>query len=281
MKVHSQLTRERTSPSRVAPRAGVVFGGHVPRVVGAAAASDSGQRSIEHMLAIPAPCTPAESIALQPRFTVQSAIGRCSSENLGRLYARFVRNRTWVTPTFVAAYEIAAWPQRALPGDPSRITADTLRRYSPESSRAGRIPAGGLVAGDVAKRLIRCRHAASGVHSSLGRTHRWKQPSRIRAARGARASSKRWDANDRDHSRGRSWAARYLAARDSLGASPRGSAPISSCSTPILSRTSGIHAALGRGRQWAAVRRCPAREVSAGASRGWRGTALAPMAGRR
>lgn len=76
--------------------------GHVSRAVGAAAASDSGRRSIEHLLAIPVPCTPAESIALLPRFPLQSALGRCTSENLGPLYARCVRNGTWVTPTFVA-----------------------------------------------------------------------------------------------------------------------------------------------------------------------------------
>jgi imidazolonepropionase-like amidohydrolase len=131
VKVHSQLTRDAYfAIARRARERGIVFAGHVPRVVGAAAASDSGQRSIEHMLAIPAPCTPAESVALRPRFTVQSAIGRCSSENLGRLYARFVRNRTWVTPTFVAAYEVATWPERALPGDSlAHYLPDTLRRY--------------------------------------------------------------------------------------------------------------------------------------------------------
>src|SRR5204862_189014 len=78
---------------------------HVSRAVGAAAASDSGQKSIEHLLAIPAPCTPAESIALAPRFAVQGALGRCSSEDLAPLYARFVRNGTWVTPTFAAQVE--------------------------------------------------------------------------------------------------------------------------------------------------------------------------------
>ena len=46
------------------------------------------------MDADPAPCTPAESLALQPRFTVQGALGRCSSRDLAPLYARFVRNGT-------------------------------------------------------------------------------------------------------------------------------------------------------------------------------------------
>ena len=63
------------------------------------------------MLAIPMPCTAAESIALRPRFPVQAALGRCSSQDLAPLYARFVRNDTWVTPTFSGAYEIANWPK--------------------------------------------------------------------------------------------------------------------------------------------------------------------------
>lgn len=131
VKVHSQLTRDvYFAIARRARERRIPFAGHVPRVVGSEAASDSGQRSIEHMLAIPVPCTPAESIALQPRFPVQGAIGRCSSGDVGRLYARFVRNRTWVTPTFVAAYEVAMWPQRALPGDSlAHYLPDTLRRF--------------------------------------------------------------------------------------------------------------------------------------------------------
>jgi imidazolonepropionase-like amidohydrolase len=131
VKVHGQLTPATYfAIARRARERGIAFGGHVPSVVGSAAASDSGQRSIEHLLAIPAPCTPAESIALQPRYRVQRALGRCSSEDLAPLYARFVRNGTWVTPTFTAQYEIAAWPKRAVPGDSlAQYLPDTLRRY--------------------------------------------------------------------------------------------------------------------------------------------------------
>src|SRR5689334_1881420 len=71
IKVHSQLNAESYfAIARRARERGVVFAGHVPRVVGSAAASDSGQKSIEHMLGIPVECTPADSVALQPRFTV-------------------------------------------------------------------------------------------------------------------------------------------------------------------------------------------------------------------
>jgi imidazolonepropionase-like amidohydrolase len=129
VKVHGQLTRATYfAIARRARERGIPFAGHVSQLVGSADASDSGQHSIEHMLAIPAPCTPAESIALRPRFTVQSAVGRCSSQDLSLLYARFVRNDTWVTPTFTAAFEVASWPNRTVPGD-------SLAHYLPPSLR--------------------------------------------------------------------------------------------------------------------------------------------------
>ncbi len=131
IKVHSQLRPETYfAIARRARERGIAFAGHVPNSVGARAASDSGQRSIEHMLAIPAPCTPAESLALRPRFPVQAALGRCSSRDLGPLYDAFVRNGTWVTPTFTAAVEISLWPNRALPGDSlAHYLPDTLRKF--------------------------------------------------------------------------------------------------------------------------------------------------------
>jgi imidazolonepropionase-like amidohydrolase len=127
IKVHSQLTAESYfAIARRARERGIVFAGHVPRVVGAEAASDSGQKSIEHLLGIPVPCSPQDSVALQPRFTVQGALGRCSSEDLAPLYATFVRNGTYVTPTFTAQVEVAYWPSRAVPGD-------SLAHYLPKA----------------------------------------------------------------------------------------------------------------------------------------------------
>ncbi|HEV8197499.1 MAG TPA: amidohydrolase family protein, partial [Gemmatimonadales bacterium] len=107
------------------------FAGHVPRVVGAADASDAGIASIEHLLAIPTPCTPAESLALEPRYPVQGALGRCSSADPAPLYARLAANGTRVTPTFTAQYEVAVWPTRSVPGDSlAHYLPDTLRRYT-------------------------------------------------------------------------------------------------------------------------------------------------------
>jgi imidazolonepropionase-like amidohydrolase len=174
IKVHGQLTPATYfAIARRARERHIAFAGHVSRAVGSLAASDSGQHSIEHLLAIPVPCTSAESIALQPRFTVQGALGRCSSENLAPLYARFARNDTWVTPTFSAQVEVATWPQRGVPGDSlAHYLPDTLRRFvasifpMPDS-----IPPGADSVGHAmfAKRLaqVATMHRA-GVHILVG-----------------------------------------------------------------------------------------------------------------
>jgi imidazolonepropionase-like amidohydrolase len=131
VKIHGQLTPESYfAAARAARQRGIPFAGHVPGRVSAEEASDSGQHSLEHMLAIPTPCTRAESTALAPRYRVQAVLGRCTGASLQPLMARFVRNGTWVVPTLVAQYEIAEWPRRALPGDAfGRYLPDTLRRY--------------------------------------------------------------------------------------------------------------------------------------------------------
>lgn len=171
VKVHSQLRRETYfAIARRARERGIAFVGHVPRVVGSADASDSGQRSIEHLLAIPAPCTPAESLALQPRYTVQGALGRCSSEDLVPLYARFVRNQTWITPTFVAQYEVASWPSRAVPGDSlAHYLPDSLRQYvagifpMPDSIPPGADSVGRAMFGKRLAQVAAMHHAGVGV----------------------------------------------------------------------------------------------------------------------
>jgi imidazolonepropionase-like amidohydrolase len=131
VKVHTQLKPEvHLAILRRARERGVVVSGHVSNTLGSAAASDSGQKSIEHMLGIPAPCTPAESLALKPRYAMQSAVGRCRSLDLSTLYAKFVKNGTWVTPTFVAIVEVAGWPAHDVPGDTLvQYLPDTLKKF--------------------------------------------------------------------------------------------------------------------------------------------------------
>ncbi len=151
VKLHTGLGREGFFAAlRRARERGLPTAGHVPRVVSAIEASDSGIGSIEHLLSIPVPCTPAESLALRPRYTVQAALGRCAGGDLSVLFARLAKNGTRVTPTFTAQYEVARWPKRSVPGDAfAGYLPDTLRRYvaaifpmpdsiPPGADRAGR-----------------------------------------------------------------------------------------------------------------------------------------------
>jgi hypothetical protein len=131
IKVHGQLTRENYfAIARAARAKGIPFVGHLPRTVSAAEASDSGQRSLEHLLRIPNQCAVGDSARLAPRFPIQSVFGECTRRDLGPLFSRFVRNDTWIVPTLVAAFDIATWPKRVLPGDAyAHYLPDTLRRY--------------------------------------------------------------------------------------------------------------------------------------------------------
>ena len=131
IKLHSQLSREvYFAAARAARARGLRVAGHVPRSITPEEASDSGVGSLEHLLQIPIPCTPAESLALVPRFPIQRVLGQCTSRNLAPLFARFVKNGTWIVPTLTAGYEIAQWPRRDLPGDAyGHYLPDTLRKY--------------------------------------------------------------------------------------------------------------------------------------------------------
>ena len=168
VKLHSQLSRDvfLAAGARARER-GIPFTGHVPRSVGAAEASDSGQRSLEHLLQIPNSCTPAESLALAPRFAVQSVMGRCTSESLAPLWARFVRNGTWIVPTLVAQFEVAHWPERDLPGDAyAGYLPDSLRRYVGEIfPMPDSIPPGANAVGEA---LFAKRVAVVGAMASAG-----------------------------------------------------------------------------------------------------------------
>jgi imidazolonepropionase-like amidohydrolase len=171
VKVHGRLRPEVFfAILRRARERGLPAAGHVSATIGARAASDSGLRSVEHMLGVPLPCTPAESLALRPRFPVQAAIGRCSSRNLGDTYAAFVRNGTWVTPTLTAVYEVAAWPVRALPGDRyAEFLPDTLRRFveaifpMPDSIPAGADSVGGAMLAKRQAQIVAMRRAGVGI----------------------------------------------------------------------------------------------------------------------
>lgn len=151
VKIHGQLTRESYfAAARAARERGFAFAGHIPGSVTPSEASDSGQRSLEHLLQMPNQCTAAESLSLAPRYPLQRVLGRCTSQPLDTLFARFVRNGTRIVPTLVAAFEIAHWPKRDLPGDEyARFLPDSLRDFVAHIfTMPDGIPAGAEVVGE-------------------------------------------------------------------------------------------------------------------------------------
>jgi len=127
---------------------GVAFAGHVPFTISAADASDLGQRTIEHEIGISLACSTRESEIRQSLVAAAASIpaafpphaallGRGEDEPIstfdsakcGGLFARFVRNDTWVVPTLIAHRVHARGRTRATRDDP-RL------RYLPASLRA-------------------------------------------------------------------------------------------------------------------------------------------------
>jgi imidazolonepropionase-like amidohydrolase len=98
VKVHDDLARDVFLAIAAAAReAKAPFVGHVPATVTPADASDSGQRSIEHLEWVPKAC-----MALFSRDTAaikSSAPANCSPSTIGALLQRFARNETWLDPT--------------------------------------------------------------------------------------------------------------------------------------------------------------------------------------
>ena len=131
VKVHSAVPRDAFfTAAREARARHLALAGHLSPGVSVAEASDSGQRSLEHLLGFANRCTVAESVATAGIDALRRTVfGRCTTTDPSPLYAHLVRNGTWVTPTLTAAYEFAILPERALPGD-------TLARYIPDSLRA-------------------------------------------------------------------------------------------------------------------------------------------------
>jgi imidazolonepropionase-like amidohydrolase len=131
VKIHSRLPREALFEAlRVAKTRKLATGGHVSSAITIEEASDSGQRSLEHLLGFANTCTRAESLSftrIHPMF--RSLFGECTSRDLGAAYRRLARNGTWVTPTIVPQWEFAILPERAL-------ASDSLTHYVPRSLRA-------------------------------------------------------------------------------------------------------------------------------------------------
>ena len=106
-----------------AKRQGMVFAGHVPTSITAAEASDAGQKSIEHLTGILLACSAKEDeirkevearrqggmASLITSFISDQAkaLDSFDDKKAAALYARFVKNKTWMSPTLTVLRSIA------------------------------------------------------------------------------------------------------------------------------------------------------------------------------
>jgi imidazolonepropionase-like amidohydrolase len=118
IKVYNGLSREAYDAILDEARsAGLAVAGHVPFAVGATAASDAGQRSIEHLTGILEGCTarprPLPAIADHDWY-----LAHYDSVLADSLFARFVKNGTWQVPTLVLRRTYAQFQGFAAMDDP-------------------------------------------------------------------------------------------------------------------------------------------------------------------
>jgi imidazolonepropionase-like amidohydrolase len=132
VKVHSAVPRDAFFAAvREARARHLAVAGHLSPGVTVVEASDSGQRSLEHLLGFVNRCTPAESVAFAGVDPLRRIVfGTCTTRDQTPVYEHLARNGTWVTPTLAASYEFAVLPERAVPADTlSRFISDSLRAY--------------------------------------------------------------------------------------------------------------------------------------------------------
>ena len=114
--------------AREARRRGMVFAGHVFPPVTPREASDSGQRSLEHLSGFQNVCVGDDSAAVAPATPIQRfLLGTCAREEQGPTYARLAANHTWVTPTLIVQTEIVR---------PGFVPNDSLLHYFNDSLQA-------------------------------------------------------------------------------------------------------------------------------------------------
>jgi hypothetical protein len=153
VKVYSRLSREAYfAVADEAKRSGIPFAGHVPTAVNNGEASDSGQKSIEHLEGMLFSVSSDESrirrewlgyeakiaalngkpappeLEAQQFHLIADGIDTFDAEKAARLYARFVRNETYHCPTLVIHQ---AWGSLSNPA----FFNDARLRYVPTRQR--------------------------------------------------------------------------------------------------------------------------------------------------
>ena len=123
IKVYSMVPRDAYfAIADEAKRQHLVFAGHVPEFVSAAEASDTGQKSIEHLMGVLVACSAkekelrkeneaklrAEGIRPDTAMLEQAAaLDSFDEKKASALFARFVKNGTWMCPTLTVLRAVA------------------------------------------------------------------------------------------------------------------------------------------------------------------------------
>src|SRR5262245_24266166 len=134
IKVYSMLPRDAYfAIADEAKRQHMVFAGHVPEFVSAAEASDAGQKSIEHLMGILLSCAAkeaelrktneaklrAEGIRADTAMLEQAAaLDSFDEKKASALFARYVKNQTWMCPTLTVLRAVAFSGEADFRNDP-------------------------------------------------------------------------------------------------------------------------------------------------------------------
>ncbi|HEV8598953.1 MAG TPA: amidohydrolase family protein [Gemmatimonadales bacterium] len=149
IKVYSRLSPEAFfAAAREARAKRVPFAGHVPTLVRVQDASDSGQRSIEHLTGMFTACNAREehllaglaaavqspkgwdSAGMLSRASADVQLQEFSAERCRAVAARLVKNGTWMVPTIAVLHSTAYL-------DDSTLAADPRLRYIPSGFKQG------------------------------------------------------------------------------------------------------------------------------------------------
>ena len=134
VKVYWNLSREEYfAIADECRKQGIPFAGHVPFSVSAAEASDSGQRSIEHLTEISFTCSAKEKEFRKvdpkkwgPKYEME-VLRSFDQKKCEGLFSRFVKNRTWQVPTLVIYHKLIL--------KEAELLSDDRLKYIPASKR--------------------------------------------------------------------------------------------------------------------------------------------------
>jgi hypothetical protein len=148
IKVYSGLSREAYfAIADECKKQNIPFVGHVPYVLLTSEASDAGQKSIEHLLAIVRGCAKHEDDLRQtlPKDkrsydrVFEQGLDSYDSEKAKRLYETFLRNGTWLCPTMTLSRGRFLIHTESISADSRLDHVPRFLRQQWEDSRAGLI----------------------------------------------------------------------------------------------------------------------------------------------